>query len=117
MTAVLAERPDVDVVFHGHDTWGMGVANSLAAVGAGAATVDGALGGLGGCPFAPGASGNTSSEDLLFALRPDWLTPPAFGEIVRLGEEVTAQVGAKNTSKAAQGARSKADAFAWVIGG
>ena len=115
VSAVLRERPDVGIVFHGHDTWGMGVANSLAAVDAGAATVDGALGGLGGCPFAPGASGNTSSEDLLFALRPGWLTPEVFGEVVRLGEEITAEVGARNTSKSAQGARSKADAFDWVI--
>ncbi len=115
VAAVLRERPEVGIVFHGHDTWGMGVANSLAAVDAGATTVDGALGGLGGCPFAPGASGNTSSEDLLFALRPGWLTPSVFGEVVRLGEDITTEVGARNTSKAAQGARSKADAFDWVI--
>lgn len=45
--------PDRGVVFHGHDTWGMGVANALAAIDAGAYMVDGALAGLGGCPFAP----------------------------------------------------------------
>ena len=43
------------------------MANTLAAIDAGATMVDGSLGGLGGCPFAPGASGNTSTEDLLFA--------------------------------------------------
>lgn len=116
VAAVQRERPDAGIVFHGHDTWGMGVANSLAAIENGATTVDGALGGLGGCPFAPGASGNTASEDLLFALRPGWLTPSAFGEIVKLGEEITTELGARNTSKAAQGARAKADAFAWVVG-
>ncbi len=62
--------PQRRIVFHGHDTWGLGVANTLAAIDAGATMVDGSLGGLGGCPFAPGASGNTSSEDLLFATRP-----------------------------------------------
>ena len=44
--------------------------------------VDGALGGLGGCPFAPGASGNTSTEDMLFATRPEWLTPARFADLV-----------------------------------
>ncbi|MDR2281512.1 MAG: hydroxymethylglutaryl-CoA lyase [Gordonia sp. (in: high G+C Gram-positive bacteria)] len=105
------------LVFHGHDTWGTGVANSLAAIVAGAHMVDGALGGLGGCPFAPGASGNTSSEDLLFATRPDYLTPELFGTLVEAGEELLAELGETSRSKAAQGARSKASAFEWVIGG
>lgn len=112
-TAELA--PERDVVFHGHDTWGMGVANALAAIDAGAYMVDGALAGLGGCPFAPGASGNTSSEDILFATRPGWLTPSSFAELVTLGESVISELGEGNRSKAAQGARSKAAAFEWVI--
>ena len=115
IAAVRKERPDVGIVFHGHDTWGMGVANALAAIAAGATTVDGALGGLGGCPFAPGASGNTATEDLLFGMRPDWLTPQVFADIVRLGEEITTTLAEPNRSKAAQGARSKAPAFPWVI--
>jgi hydroxymethylglutaryl-CoA lyase len=53
--------------FHGHDTYGLGVANALAAHGAGVRVFDGAAAGMGGCPFAPGASGNTASEDLVFA--------------------------------------------------
>jgi hydroxymethylglutaryl-CoA lyase len=103
------------IVFHGHDTWGLGVANTLAAIDAGATMVDGSLGGLGGCPFAPGASGNTSTEDLLFALRPEWLTPAALASVVRLSEKVIAELGEPNRSKAAQGARSSATAFPWVI--
>ena len=67
--------PQRRMVFHGHDTWGLGVANTLAAIDAGATMIDGSLGGLGGCPFAPGASGNTSSEDLLFATRPGLVHP------------------------------------------
>ncbi|MBY6209660.1 hydroxymethylglutaryl-CoA lyase [Halomonas sp. DP3Y7-2] len=55
--------------FHGHDTFGMGVANALAAVAQGATALDAASGGLGGCPFAPGATGNTASEDLVYALQ------------------------------------------------
>jgi hydroxymethylglutaryl-CoA lyase len=77
--------------------------------------VDGALGGLGGCPFAPGASGNTSSEDILFATRPGWLTTDTFAELVILSEKLLAELGEPNRSKAAQGARSKAEAFDWVI--
>jgi len=74
------ELTSARVAFHGHDTWELGVANSLAALNAGAAFVDGTLGALGGCPFAPGASGNTSLEDLLFAARPDVVTPSTFHE-------------------------------------
>lgn len=109
------ESPARRIDYHGHDTWGLGVANTLAAIQAGAAMVDGALGGLGGCPFAPGASGNTSSEDILFATRPDWLTPGVFGELVVLSETLLAELDEPNRSKSAQGARSKADAFDWVV--
>lgn len=62
-----AVRP-LPVRVHFHDTHGMGVANSLAAVAAGAVTVDAAIGGTGGCPFAPGAAGNVASEDVVYAL-------------------------------------------------
>lgn len=112
---VREESPARRIVYHGHDTWGLGVANTLAAISAGATMVDGALGGLGGCPFAPGASGNTSSEDILFATRPDWLTTERFAGLVVLSEKLLAELGEPNRSKAAQGARSKAAAFPWVI--
>lgn len=114
ISRTVALKPDLGVVYHGHDTWGMGVANALAAIAAGATMVDGALAGLGGCPFAPGASGNTASEDILFATRPDWLTPGTLAELVTLGEGIIAELGEDNRSKAAQGARSKATAFEWV---
>lgn len=110
------ETEEREIVYHGHDTWGLGVANTLAAIQAGAAMVDGALGGLGGCPFAPGASGNTSSEDILFATRPDWFTPSALAELVRLSESLLGDLEEPNRSRAAQGARSRARAFEWVIG-
>jgi hydroxymethylglutaryl-CoA lyase len=112
---VREESPARRIVYHGHDTWGLGVANTLAAIEAGATMVDGALGGLGGCPFAPGASGNTSSEDILFATRPDWLTTDRFAGLVGMSEKLLAELGEPNRSKSAQGARSKAAAFEWVI--
>lgn len=55
-----------DWVFHGHDTYGLGVANVLAAHGAGARIFDCSFGGLGGCPFAPGATGNVATEDVVW---------------------------------------------------
>jgi hydroxymethylglutaryl-CoA lyase len=50
--------------FHGHDTYGMGVANVAAAYEAGCRVFDAAAGGIGGCPFAPGATGNVAMEDV-----------------------------------------------------
>jgi hypothetical protein len=63
--------------FHGHDTYGMGVANVAAAWEAGCRVFDSAAGGIGGCPFAPGATGNVATEDVVWmfgawACRPAW---------------------------------------------
>jgi hydroxymethylglutaryl-CoA lyase len=116
VSRVREESPTREIVYHGHDTWGLGVANALAAIQEGAAMVDGALGGLGGCPFAPGASGNTSSEDILFATRPDWFTPETLAELVGLSASLLGDLGEPNRSRAAQGARSSASAFEWAVG-
>jgi hydroxymethylglutaryl-CoA lyase len=58
----------IPVRVHFHNTRGTGIANVWAAIEAGASVVDAALGGLGGCPFAPGAAGNVSSEDVVYML-------------------------------------------------
>ncbi|MBB5692454.1 hydroxymethylglutaryl-CoA lyase [Muricoccus pecuniae] len=55
--------------FHGHDTYGMGLANVAAAWDAGIRIFDSASGGLGGCPFAPGATGNVATEDVAWLFR------------------------------------------------
>ena len=57
---------DIPTIIHLHDTRGTGVANAYAALEAGVRNLDGTLGGLGGCPFAPGASGNVAFEDLVY---------------------------------------------------
>ena len=57
------------IAFHGHDTYGMGVANVAAAWGVGCDVIDSAAGGLGGCPFAPGATGNVATEDVAWLFR------------------------------------------------
>jgi hydroxymethylglutaryl-CoA lyase len=59
---------DLQLTFHFHNTRGMGLANVLAAVQSGIDCFDGSLGGLGGCPYAPGASGNICSEDTVHML-------------------------------------------------
>ncbi len=63
MEKLCAGRP---FIIHLHDTRGMGVANAAAALDNGACVVDASLGGLGGCPFAPGATGNVVFEDIVF---------------------------------------------------
>ena len=63
--AVLARWPELTITVHFHDTRGMGLANALAAWQTGIRHFDASLGGLGGCPYAPGASGNVCTEDLV----------------------------------------------------
>lgn len=66
--ALAAEAPLEQLAVHLHDTYGQGLANTLAAFDAGITIADTSAGGLGGCPFAPGATGNLATEDLLYAL-------------------------------------------------
>lgn len=110
------QTPPRRIVFHGHDTWGQGLANAFAAVEAGAEMVDGALGGLGGCPFAPGAGGNTATEDLAFGLRPAWLDPATLARLVVLQEGLLAALGETSRSRAAQAARATPPVFRWAAG-
>ena len=63
---VRAAAPQIPLRCHFHNTRGTGLTNAWVAVQAGATTVDAALGGLGGCPFAPGAAGNISTEDVVY---------------------------------------------------
>ena len=66
--AVRAEVGDLLTTLHLHNTRGLGLANALAGLDEGITTLDASLGGLGGCPFAPGASGNLVTEDLVLML-------------------------------------------------
>ena len=59
---------DLPVRMHFHNTRGTGLANVWAAIGEGARTIDASIGGLGGCPFAPGAAGNVATEDVSYML-------------------------------------------------
>jgi hydroxymethylglutaryl-CoA lyase len=66
--AVKAEAGDALTTLHLHNTRGLGLANALAGLEEGITTLDASLGGLGGCPYAPGASGNLVTEDLVLML-------------------------------------------------
>lgn len=64
-TELQSRRPGLQLTMHFHDTRAMGLANALAAAQTGVDRFDASLGGLGGCPFAPGATGNVCTEDLV----------------------------------------------------
>jgi hydroxymethylglutaryl-CoA lyase len=66
LDAVRAEAGGLEVGVHFHDTRGTGQANALAAILSGVRQLDASIGGLGGCPFAPGASGNIATEELVY---------------------------------------------------
>jgi isopropylmalate/homocitrate/citramalate synthase len=68
LKALTGVIPAAQIALHFHDTRGTALANVLAALDFGIATFDASAGGLGGCPYAPGASGNLATEDLLYLL-------------------------------------------------
>jgi hydroxymethylglutaryl-CoA lyase len=68
LDAVARRVPLERIALHFHDTRGMAAANTLAALDLGVATFDASAGGLGGCPYAPGATGNVATEDLIYML-------------------------------------------------
>jgi hydroxymethylglutaryl-CoA lyase len=71
---VRSRHPDVTVGLHMHDTRGMGIAGVLAALQFGVVNIDASVGGLGGCPFAPGASGNVATEEVAYLCQDSGIT-------------------------------------------
>ena len=69
LDAVLKVIPAEKLAVHFHDTYGQALANILTSLDFGIATIDSSVGGLGGCPYAPGASGNVATEDVLYMLK------------------------------------------------
>lgn len=67
--AFRARFPDTALTLHFHNTRGMGLANVIAGIDAGASRFDASLGGIGGCPYAPGATGNVCTEEIVHALQ------------------------------------------------
>jgi hydroxymethylglutaryl-CoA lyase len=68
LSTVAAQVPMAQLALHFHDTYGQALANILACLGLGVSVIDSAVAGLGGCPYAKGASGNVATEDLVYML-------------------------------------------------
>jgi len=101
LEAALAHYPLDEVSGHFHDTYGQAIANVYASLQVGVARFDASVAGLGGCPYARGATGNVATEDLLYLL--DGLqieTGVDLNELVRTGQWISGALGRKAVSRA-----------------
>lgn len=112
LDTLLPHIPVSKIALHLHDTRGTALANALVGLTYGVTTFDASIGGLGGCPYAPGAAGNLSSEDLLFMLKGMGIeTGISLEKLVEAGELAQDLIGRKLSGKylqAALGEREKA---------
>jgi hydroxymethylglutaryl-CoA lyase len=111
LEAMLAEIPAPKLAMHMHDTHGTALANVWVGLTFGITTFDAAVGGLGGCPYAPGAAGNLATEDLVYMLQAMGIaTGVDLGLLVRAGRFAQERVGHELPGKylkAALGAKAK----------
>ena len=108
LRAVAAEVPLAALAVHFHDTWGQALANVLACVEAGVRTVDASVGGLGGCPYAAGASGNVATEDVVYLLHGLGMqTGIDLGRLVAAGRWISAELGRETGSKVGRAWRDR----------
>jgi hydroxymethylglutaryl-CoA lyase len=90
-----------DLALHFHDTYGMALVNTIVGLEAGVRTFDAAVGGLGGCPYSPGATGNVASEDLVYLFETLGLrTGVDLVKLSEIGEWISREVGKPNESRA-----------------
>ncbi|WP_339768697.1 hydroxymethylglutaryl-CoA lyase [uncultured Paraglaciecola sp.] len=102
LTAVLEIVPKSAVAVHFHDTYGQALANILVALQLGINTVDSAVAGLGGCPYAKGASGNVATEDVVYMLNGMGITSGIdLTLLAQAGRHVCAKLSINSTSKVA----------------
>ena len=103
--AVPVER----LAVHFHDTYGQALANILATLDAGIAVIDSSVAGLGGCPYAKGASGNVGTEDVIYLMNGLGIEHGVdLDAIARAGREICMALGREPTSKVAQALKAKA---------
>ena len=109
LIGAVAAVADLDrIAVHFHDTFGQGLANTLAAFDAGVAIADTSAGGLGGCPYAPGAKGNLATEDLVYALHHSGVeTGVDLDALVDVSAWMSQQLERAPESRAAQAILSK----------
>jgi hydroxymethylglutaryl-CoA lyase len=106
---VLARIPPERLGLHFHDTRGTALANTLRALQLGCFVFDASAGGLGGCPYAPGAAGNLASEDLLYMLHGmDIHTGVDLGRVMEASRFIAERLGRPLTSKVYQAERAAA---------
>ena len=99
--AVSSEVPVDRLAVHFHDTYGQALANILACLDAGIRTIDSSVAGLGGCPYANGATGNVASEDVIYMLHGLGLTTGIdLRALAKTGEWISKQLQRPNNSKA-----------------
>jgi len=107
--AVAKVVPREKIGVHFHDTYGQALANILACMEMGIEIVDSSVAGLGGCPYAKGASGNVASEDVLYMLDGMGVeTGVDFGKLVAAGRYISDFLGRPPVSKVAQAVAAKA---------
>jgi hydroxymethylglutaryl-CoA lyase len=100
--AVAQEVPVNQLAVHFHDTWGQALANILVTMESGIETVDASVAGLGGCPYATGASGNVATEDVVYMLNGLGVeTGIDLEKLAAAGREIMNILGRKSVSKAA----------------
>ena len=97
--AVRQAAPRARLRVHFHDTRNTGLANAFAAVESGVTVLDASCGGLGGCPFAPNATGNIATEDLVYMLeRAGYQTGYDLGALIETGAWISEKIGRKMSS-------------------
>jgi len=107
LQAVSEVVPREQLALHCHDTYGQALANIYAALQLGVATFDSSIGGLGGCPYAKGASGNVATEDVLYLLEGLGIeTGVDLQKIVDVGEFISQQLNRPSQSKVANAIRA-----------
>jgi len=109
MIAAVARHVPMDrLALHTHDTWGQALANIYAALETGITTVDSSVAGLGGCPYAKGASGNVATEDVLYMLNGLGIrTGVDLDQVFAAGQFICAQIGRMPSSRVAQAMLAK----------
>ncbi|PXA82708.1 hydroxymethylglutaryl-CoA lyase [Caulobacter sp. D4A] len=101
--AVRAAAPDARLRMHFHDTRNTGLANAFASVEAGIDVLDASVGGLGGCPFAPAATGNIGTEDLVYMLeRAGFETGYDLAALIAIGRDISQRLGKAPASSLAR---------------
>lgn len=105
---VAGKVPLKNLAGHFHDTYGQALANAYAALECGISVLDSSVAGLGGCPYAPGASGNVASEDLLYMLNGLGIrTGVDMGRLIAAGNFICDFLGRPSGSKAARAVTAK----------